>query len=75
MEPRAGDASEIRRVARDYRVYYAKTEPARRTGSEIDHMGLIFLVGEDGSYLGYLPPGTSAERIIEAIRPRLAAHS
>ena len=70
-----GDAREIRRVARDYRVYYAKTEPTCRTGSEIDHMGLIFLVGADGSYLGYLPPGTSADRIIEAIRPRLAAHS
>ena len=70
-----GDARQIRRVARAYKVYYAKTEPTRAEGSDIDHMGFIFLVGADGNYLGYLPPGTSAERIIEAIRPRLAAHS
>ena len=44
-------------------------------GPDIDHMGVTFLVGADGKYIGYLPPGTSAERIIEAVRPLLAAQS
>jgi protein SCO1/2 len=70
-----GDARQIRRVARAYKVYYARTEPTRKGGSDIDHMGVTFLVGPDGKYIGYLPPGTSAERMIEAVRPLLAAQS
>ena len=27
----------------------------------------------DGEYLGFFPPGTSAERLVENIRPHLAA--
>jgi protein SCO1/2 len=70
-----GDARQIRRVARAYKVYYARTEPTRKGGYDIDHMGVTFLVGADGKYIGYLPPGTSAERMIEAVRPLLAAQS
>jgi protein SCO1/2 len=70
-----GDARQIRQVARAYKVYYARTEPTRKGGSDIDHMGVTFLVGADGKYIGYLPPGSSAERIIEAVRPQLAAQS
>jgi protein SCO1/2 len=70
-----GDVRQIRRVARAYKVYYARTEPTRKGGYDIDHMGVTFLVGADGKYIGYLPPGTSAERMIEAVRPLLAAQS
>jgi hypothetical protein len=28
-------------------------------------------MGRDGEYLGFFPPGTSAERLAETIRPRL----
>jgi cytochrome oxidase Cu insertion factor (SCO1/SenC/PrrC family) len=70
-----GDAGEIRRVARAYKVYYAKTAPARRDSPEIDHTGFVFLVGNDGKYLGFLPPGTPADRMVEAIRPYVASLS
>jgi len=31
-------------------------------------------MGRDGEYLGFFPPGASAERLAETIRPRLAAN-
>ena len=70
-----GSARDIQRVARAFKVYYARTEPTRSGGPDIDHMGFTFLVGSDGRYIGYLPPGTSAERIVEAVRPRLPSRS
>ena len=70
-----GDAREIRRVARAYKVYYAKAAPEKRDSSEIDHTGFVFMVGKQGEYLGFLPPGTPAERMAEAIRPNVTALS
>ena len=40
----------------------------------IDHTGFIYLVGRDGQYIGFFPPGTSADRLLEIIRPYLARH-
>jgi cytochrome oxidase Cu insertion factor (SCO1/SenC/PrrC family) len=70
-----GSAREIRRVADAYKIYYARTEPRKRDDRGIDHAGFIFLIGKDGRYLGFLPPGTPAERIVEAIRPHIAVLS
>jgi protein SCO1/2 len=69
-----GTPTEIKKVASAYKVYYAKTtatNPAatNRNAYEIDHTGFVFLVGANGEYLGYLPPGTPADRMIEVIRP------
>ena len=66
-----GSARQIRRVASAYKVYYAKTDPANRDSYDIDHTGFVFVVGPDGKYIGYLPPGTPAERMIETMRPYL----
>ena len=68
-----GDAKQIKQVARTYKVYYAKTVPARKADYVIDHTGFIFLVGANGQYLGFFPPGTSADRMVEVIRPQLSA--
>jgi protein SCO1/2 len=38
----------------------------------IDHTAFIYLVGADGTYLGFLPPNSDAARIAAAIRPYLA---
>ena len=67
-----GDAKEIKRVARAYKVYYARTAPDKPDVTDIDHTGFVFLVGKDGQYLGFLPPGTPADRMVEAIRPYVA---
>ena len=68
-----GTARQIRQVANAYKVYYAKTEPAKRDDPGIDHTGFTFLLGRDGQYLGFFPPGTPAERLVETIRAHLPA--
>ena len=70
-----GDANRIRQVARAYKVYVGKSEPAKRISSDIDHSGFIFLVDAGGKYIGFLPPGTSADRMAEAVRRQLAARA
>ena len=44
----------------------------RKSDPVIDHSGFVFLVGRDGKYLGFFPPGTSADRMIDSLRPQLA---
>lgn len=67
-----GSASEIKKVALAYKVYYAKAEREKKSDRLIDHSGFTFLVGRDGKYLGIFPPGTPADRMIDGIRPYLA---
>jgi protein SCO1/2 len=67
-----GDRRQIREVARAYKVYFAKTMPAIRSDPNVDHSGLVFLVGTDGQYIGFFPPGTPADRMVEVLRPQLA---
>jgi cytochrome oxidase Cu insertion factor (SCO1/SenC/PrrC family) len=67
-----GSPKQIRKVANEYKVYYAKAEPLKRTDADFDHSGFTFLVGRDGKYLGFFPPGTPADRMAAAIRPHLA---
>jgi cytochrome oxidase Cu insertion factor (SCO1/SenC/PrrC family) len=68
-----GSAEAIRKAADAYKVYYAKI-PAGQNASDytVDHTAFIYLMDRDGNYLGFFPPGTSAERMVEIIRPRLA---
>ena len=37
----------------------------------VDHTAFICLMDRDGNYLGFFPPGTSADRMVEIIRPHL----
>lgn len=68
-----GDRKQIRDVTRAYKVYFAKTAPAIRADRNFDHSGLVYLVDANGQYLGYFPPGTPADRMVDVIRPQLAA--
>ena len=70
-----GSVRQIKRAAGAYRVYYAKTAPTKREGYDIDHTGFVFLVDKNGKYLGYFPPGTPADRMLEMLRPHLLALS
>src|SRR6516225_6282058 len=63
-----GQDSAIRKVALSYKVYFARTSAAEGDNYAVDHTGFIYLVGKDGRYLDFLPPGTPPERIVEAIR-------
>ena len=68
-----GDPDAIRKAADAYKVYYAKVPIGKETNDyTVDHTAFIYLMGQDGNYLGFFPPGTTAERMVEIIRPRLA---
>ena len=66
-----GQHSTIQKVALSYKVYFARTSAAEGDNYTVDHTGFIYLVGKDGRYLDFLPPGTPPARIVEAVRPRL----
>jgi cytochrome oxidase Cu insertion factor (SCO1/SenC/PrrC family) len=38
----------------------------------IDHAGVIYLMGRDGEYLGFMPPQTNPDRLTEVLRKNLA---
>jgi cytochrome oxidase Cu insertion factor (SCO1/SenC/PrrC family) len=67
-----GSASAVTQVADAYRVYYKRVsfDPAKPDYT-VDHSAFIYPVDPDGKYLGFFPPGTSAEKIVEVIRPLL----
>jgi cytochrome oxidase Cu insertion factor (SCO1/SenC/PrrC family) len=67
-----GTAEKIRAVADSYKAYYAKYSPPDGAVYLIDHTGFVYLMGRSGEYLGFFPPGTSADRMDEIIRQHLA---
>ncbi|MGY8709855.1 SCO family protein [Bradyrhizobium sp. 18BD] len=71
-----GSLDAIAAAAKTYKVYFAKI-PIGKDGGDytVDHTSFIYLMDRDGKYLGFFPPGTSAERMVEIIRSRLAAPS
>jgi cytochrome oxidase Cu insertion factor (SCO1/SenC/PrrC family) len=66
-----GSEHDIRTLALAYKVYYAKVAAEHGEPYAIDHTGFIYLVGGDGNYLGFFPPGTPPERMVEVIRQHL----
>jgi protein SCO1/2 len=67
-----GDAAAIRAAADSYKVYYAKVPSERRDEYTVDHTAFIYLMGIDGKYLGFFPPGTAPERIADILRQQTA---
>jgi len=65
-----GSAEQIRRVALAYKVYYAKYPPGS-PDYVVDHSSFIYLIDENGKYIGFFPPGTTADRMIEIIKPHV----
>ena len=66
-----GSAEQIRRVALAYKVYYAKYPPDS-SDYVIDHSSFTYLVDKAGKYIGFFPPGTTADRMIEIINLNLS---
>jgi cytochrome oxidase Cu insertion factor (SCO1/SenC/PrrC family) len=68
-----GSLDAIRKAAEAYKVYFAKVPVGKEAGDyTVDHTAFIYLMDRDGNYLGFFPPGTTADRMVEIIRPRLA---
>ena len=66
-----GSEHDIRTLALAYKVYYAKTAAEHGEPYAIYHTGFIYLVDRDGRYLGFFPPGTPPNRMVEIIRQHL----
>jgi protein SCO1/2 len=66
-----GDAASIRSAAAAYRAYYAQV-PLKENDYTVDHSSFIYLMGADGQYLGFFPPGTPPDRLAETIRHYVA---
>lgn len=67
-----GDAAAIHKAAAAYRVYYAKV-PLKDDDYTVDHSSFIYLIGPDGHYRGFFPPGTPPDSIAQTIAQQLAA--
>jgi cytochrome oxidase Cu insertion factor (SCO1/SenC/PrrC family) len=68
-----GSADAVQNAADAYRVYYKRVDFDKGDGDyTVDHSAFIYLMDRDGKYLGFFPPGTSADKMVEMIRPHLA---
>jgi cytochrome oxidase Cu insertion factor (SCO1/SenC/PrrC family) len=67
-----GSPDEIRKVANSYKAFYAKVPDPRSGDYSIDHTGVIYLMGRNGEFLGFMPPQTGPERLTEILRKYLA---
>jgi len=67
-----GTPAEIRNVAVAFKAFYAKVKDDKAGEYSIDHSGVIYLIGRDGRYLGFMPPQTAPDRLIEILRKYLA---
>jgi protein SCO1/2 len=67
-----GSPDEIRNVANSYKAFYAKVRDERSADYSIDHAGVIYLMGRNGEYLGFMPPQTNPDRLTEILRKYLA---
>jgi protein SCO1/2 len=68
-----GSLADIRKTAIAYRTFFVKNNASTPGDYSVDHTGFIYLVGKDGRYLGFLPPGSTPDAIADAIRARLGA--
>jgi cytochrome oxidase Cu insertion factor (SCO1/SenC/PrrC family) len=66
-----GSEHDIRTLALAYKVYYARVAAEHGEPYAIDHTGFIYLIGGDGKYLGFFPPGTPPDRMVEVIQQHL----
>ena len=68
----AGSPGEIRKIANSYKAFYARVPGERGGDYSIEHAGIIYLMGREGEYLGFMPPQTGPEKLTEVLRKYLA---
>ena len=68
-----GSPAEIRKTAIAYRTFFARSGATGPGNYAVDHTGFVYLLGKDGRYLGFLPPGLAPDAIADSMRARLGA--
>lgn len=73
-----GSAEQIAAVAKAYRVYYEKVKDEHAGGAKsddgdysVDHSSVAYLMGPNGEFLTFFPPGVSPEEMAKKIRSYL----
>ena len=66
-----GTPEQIAKVAKEYRVFYAKAPGTAPDEYLMDHTLLIYLMDGDGKYLAHFGPDATADQIAEEIRKHL----
>jgi cytochrome oxidase Cu insertion factor (SCO1/SenC/PrrC family) len=64
-----GSADQIAAVAKEYRVYFAKSGDGPNYA--MDHTALIYMMGPDGRYLANFAPQAAADDIAKDLRQRI----
>jgi protein SCO1/2 len=65
----SGTAAETAAIAKEYRVYYEKVKDPDSSGDySMDHSSIVYLMGPDGGFLTFFPPGTGPEKMAEKIK-------
>jgi len=67
-----GSPEEIREVANSYKAFCVKVPGERGGDYSIDHTGVIYLMGRNSEYLGFMPPQTDPAKLTEVLRKYLA---
>jgi len=68
-----GTPEQIKRVAKAFRVYYAKVEIENSaTGYLVDHSAFTYLMDENGEYVTHFAYGDSIETMTDRLRRELA---
>jgi len=62
-----GTESEIRKVAKSYRVFYAKAPSEKSDEYLVDHSSFVYLMGPDGSYVAMFRHQTDPKEMANAV--------
>jgi protein SCO1/2 len=65
-----GEIDKIKQAADAYKVYFERAEIGAGDYT-VDHSAYIYLMGRRGEYLGFFPPGSAGDRLVEIIRPHI----
>lgn len=63
-----GSVEQIRKVADQFKVYYAKAPNAANGHYMLDHSSFVYLLDKDGKYLKHFYLNSTADEVIEFIR-------
>ena len=66
-----GSTSQIRDVAKAYKVFFEKVPMPGSNTYTVDHSAFTFLLDKEGRDIGLFPPGTPPERIAAIVREEI----
>ncbi len=68
-----GSPGDIAKVAKAYRVYYAKAGEAASEDYLMDHSSILYLMGPKGEFVKHFAYGTDVDALSEGIRAAIGA--